>query len=106
MKFILELHAYAPELNKAHLMHKGERVKSYVVPGVKSIRVVRRMFAPLKYKGLFVTLSAKHEFNTSYDNKSTGYVLDIKSLKGALNGFRLRHNLADCKHSVKMRLIG
>jgi hypothetical protein len=49
MKIILERHAYAPELNKAHIVRKGAIVASLPVPGATSIREARKaLFQPRK----------------------------------------------------------
>jgi hypothetical protein len=47
MKIALERHAYAPELNKAFIFHKGRRVATLPAAGLTTIRDVRKAyFAP------------------------------------------------------------
>jgi hypothetical protein len=57
MKLALERHAYAPELNKAHLLHRGRIVASLPAPGCDSIKAARAaLFAPA-HKGRKVSVS-------------------------------------------------
>lgn len=105
MRIILERHAYAPELNKAYV---GKSLVCVPAPGCKSIAEVRKaLFAPLKYKGRFVVLSAVNAPDKSgYDRKRGGFCNDLHSLSGAIRGFKNYHNLPGCEHVVKTQLIG
>ena len=105
MRIILERHAYAPELNKAYI---GPTRAMIPAPGCTSIAAVRRMlFAPLKYRGRFVTLRAENAPQyASYNRTRTGFCNDMRSLAGALRIFRAYHNLPGCAHVVSSRLIG
>lgn len=105
MKIILERHAYAPELNRAYIGPNGACVPA---PGCASIRQVRqKLFAPLKYRGRFVTLRAVNKPEcATYDRTRAGFCNDLHSLAGALRVFRQYHNLPGCIHVVTTRLIG
>lgn len=46
MRIILERHAYAPELNKAHIMRKGHKVASFAAPHCQSIKEARALCFP------------------------------------------------------------
>ncbi|USN14356.1 hypothetical protein PAPPERLAPAPP_01200 [Brevundimonas phage vB_BpoS-Papperlapapp] len=46
MKLILERHAYAPELNTAHILRKGRVVAELPVPGATSIKEARAKLFP------------------------------------------------------------
>lgn len=46
MKLILERHAYAPELNRAHIVRRGRIVRSLPVPGAQSIKEARKALFP------------------------------------------------------------
>jgi hypothetical protein len=108
MKIILEVHRYAPELNKAYLVKHGQTVATMKTPGCKSIAEVRReYFAPLKHTGRFVMLHAENVPEHASANRTrSGFCNDMHSLKGALKVFRGYHNLPGCKHVVKTKLIG
>lgn len=53
MRLVLERHAYAPELNRAHVMRKGRIVADFPAPGARSIAEARRQlfpqFEPVRY---------------------------------------------------------
>ena len=105
MQIILERHTYAPELNKAYI---GKGRICIPTPGCKTISEVRKsLFAPLKFKGRYVTLSAVNTPDKiSYNRQRTGFCQDMHSLSGAIRIFKDYHNLPGCKHIVKTRLIG
>jgi hypothetical protein len=46
MRLALERHAYAPELNAAHIIRKGRVVAILPVPGARSIREARKALFP------------------------------------------------------------
>jgi hypothetical protein len=49
MKIALERHAYSPEMNRAHILRRGQIVASMPAPACQSIREARqRLFAPAK----------------------------------------------------------
>lgn len=105
MRIILERHAYAPELNAAYVGPARVRIPA---PGCKSIADVRRsLFAPLRYRGRYVTLRAVNApEHASYNRTRTGFCNDMRSLAGALRVFRNYHNLPGCVHIASPRLIG
>lgn len=105
MKIVLERHRFAPELNKAYV---GPSRVCVPAPGCTTIRAVReKLFAPLKYRGRFVTLRAENTpGNRGCNETRTGFCNNIRSLSGALVLFRNRHNLPGCVHTVNTRLIG
>ncbi len=41
-KYMLERHAYAPEMNQLHVLHRGVRKGSIPVPGCDSVATARR----------------------------------------------------------------
>lgn len=105
MRIILERHTCAPELNKAYI---GPGLACFPVPGCTSIRDVRKkLFSPLLYKGRYVQLIAQNPagFET-YNRVRSGFCNDIISLAGAIHNFKAYHNIPDCRHIVKTRLIG
>ncbi|WP_315127288.1 hypothetical protein [Comamonas antarctica] len=105
MRIILETHRFAPELNKAYI---GPTRTMVPVPGCQSIKDVRKkLFAPLKHAGRFVVLQSNNlPENKNYDRTQSGFCNDMRSLAGALNAFRMRHNLPGCTTAVKTKLIG
>ncbi len=46
MRIILERHAYAPELNKGHIMRKGRKVASFAAPHCQTIKEARALCFP------------------------------------------------------------
>lgn len=105
MKIVLEIHRYAPELNKVYV---GRARVVMPAPGCTTIKEARsKLFAPLKYTGRHVVLSA---INTpdkeSYNRTRSGFCNDMRSLSGAIKAFKAYHNLPGCKHVVKTSLIG
>lgn len=46
MRIALERHAYAPELNRAHIIRKGRAVASFPAPGCQSIGAARAYCFP------------------------------------------------------------
>lgn len=47
MRIVLERHAYAPELNRAHIWHKGRKTGELATPGARTIAEARAaLFRP------------------------------------------------------------
>lgn len=89
MKIILEVHSYAPELNKAYIGPTGTKIN---VPGCTTIGQVRKtLFAPLKYTGRYVILRTEYPSDKAWLNRFTGgFCNDMQSMKGALTFLRNR----------------
>lgn len=106
MKIILEIHHYAPELNKAYVGPTKTRIPA---PGCKTIAEVRaRLFAPLKTTGRYVVLKATNPPQyRNHDRTRQGFANDMRSLAGALRAMRNYHNLPGCTVAViSSKLIG
>lgn len=105
MRIILEIHRYAPELNKAYI---GPNKTMIRVPGCHTISDVRKKhFAPLKYKGRYMVATASNVAeHKCHDRVRRGFVNDMLSMAGFLRWFRDYHNLPGCKHTFKTSLIG
>jgi len=105
MKIILERHTYAPELNTAYV---GPTHSAIRVSGLTTIGEVRRaLFAPLKYRGRHVVIKSINCADMqTYDRTVSGFCLDLRSLRGALNVFKARHCLPGVTYSITTKLIG
>ena len=58
---VLERHAYAPEMNTAHIYRRGVRVASLRAPGATSIRAARRTLFAQARPGLRVAIWSRYD---------------------------------------------
>ena len=107
MKLILERHAYAPELNTAHILRKGRVVAEISVPGATSIKEARAKLFPRLKAPMRVAFYASH-----YPERLKGlerqYAGQVASYQNALTFLRTqRARLTPEGHAtLKTRLVG
>jgi hypothetical protein len=102
MKIIrITSHKYAPELNTATLRN-GATIS---VPGLTTIREVRRMFAPVR-AGRYAVIVYTHPEHPCLDDRITGYITSRYQVLTAIEERRSRHNVVGGRYDVSIKLIG
>jgi len=95
MKFILETHSHAPELNTIHFANGG----SIRANNVKTIREAREKFLSPVKPSKYATIRV---FNEAIGEKFySGKIADYSELKVYLSEFRKKHNLPNTSITVK-----
>lgn len=105
MKIVLEVHAYAPELNRAYIGPNRTMIRT---PGCACIAAVRRAyFAPLRHAGRYARLQAHNTRALAHcDRTMQGYYAGPEMLRSAIDQFRRYHNLPGCTFTFKTMLVG
>lgn len=98
----LEVHTYAPELNKLHL--RGGAVLA--APGVGGVQYAREtMFKPVK-PGRYARFEFKHpdksQLNATMHGRASGY----KTILLLWHDFITRHNAPGGEYTIKTGLVG
>lgn len=103
MKLALEVHRYAPELNKAICLRTGT---TFPVPGVFTIAAARRVLFPrLQRRGHFLTMKCETD-PVVYSREMKGMVRNLEAAKTLIRGFRAYHNLPGTKFEFGLKLVG
>lgn len=102
MKFALERHLYAPELNRAHI-----GCTAFPVPGCRTIAEARKkLFPPLARKGRYTTIRVTYSGALVHLNRDYhGFIHDTNHLRVCLEKVRTWHN-AGPTITVHTRLLG
>lgn len=105
MKIVLEIHRFAPELNKAYI---GKAQTMLKVPGCDSIAGARKaLFSQLPRKGRYVVMEARYPERYKHHNRTVaGFYKNTAELARHIKMFKLTHNLEGCEFVIKTRLIG
>ncbi|URC22799.1 hypothetical protein KASHIRA_02250 [Serratia phage vB_SmaM-Kashira] len=117
MKMVIEIHAYAPELNKILFVKHGETVAKKAAPGIESIRAARAVYFQPITPGRVATVSSSHgdPKYAGLNRSARGRISSYTELLNFVDRFRQRHAggelldgsiLPHPKISVKTKMIG
>ena len=107
MKLILERHAYAPELNTAHILRKGRVVAELPAPGATSIKEARAKLFPRLQAPVRVAFYASH-YPEALKWLEREYAGKVASYENALTFLRAQRAklTPEGRATLKTRLIG
>ena len=101
-KFILELHRYAPELNKA-IFDNGATMDAGNATTIRDFK--RANFAPVK-PGRYCRIEYINDSNPSLNRIYQGYTTGYKAIRGVLHALRNRHNVPGGQFNISIKYIG
>ncbi|USN15587.1 hypothetical protein KIKIMORA_04690 [Brevundimonas phage vB_BpoS-Kikimora] len=106
MKIALERHAYAPELNTAHILRKGRVVASLPAPGATSIKEARAKLFPRITPGRVAFYASQYPAPLKWLERQ--YAGRVASYENALTFLRTQRAklTPEGRATLKTRLIG
>lgn len=104
MKFSLEVHRYAPELNRVHFARGG----SMLAPGCTTIREARERFFKPVQPGRVARVQVSHTDpeHQRCDRLYQGRIHSFDEFKRTMHQLKLRHNLRDAVFDIRVQTVG
>ncbi|MGL6419548.1 hypothetical protein ACSZMW_17955 [Aeromonas allosaccharophila] len=95
----LEVHRYAPELNKLHLRNR----QTLPVPGITTIRQAKARLFGRWQPGHQVTITVSHPDYVNLSRLYRGRLANLTELPEYLTKLRQRHNVPGTRINIQMR---
>ena len=101
-KFKLEIHKYAPELNRA-IFDNGATMDAGNSTTISDFR--RANFAPAK-PGRYCRIDYINDCNPSLNRTYQGYTTNYKAIRGVIYALKNRHNIPGGKFNISIKYVG
>jgi len=95
----LEVHRYAPELNKLHLRNR----QTLPVPGITTIRQAKAHLFSRWQPGHQVTITVSHPDYVNLSRLYRGRLVNLTDLPAQLTRLRQRHNVPGTRIDINLR---
>ncbi|MEH8202695.1 hypothetical protein Q7I36_14800 [Aeromonas veronii] len=95
----LEVHRYAPELNKLHLRNR----QTLPAPGITTIRQAKARLFGRWQPGHQVTIIVSHPDYINLSRLYRGRLADLADLPAHLTKLRQRHNVPGTRITIELR---